>query len=51
MAIAVDMLNKQLKSYKSQVDSLLISILILLYYMMHYKKGDQIHFLNICQPV
>lgn len=38
MAIAVDVLNKQLKSYKSQVDSLLIFILILLYYMMHYKK-------------
>lgn len=55
MAIAVDVLNKQLKSYKSQVDSLLIFILILLYYMMHYKKkkkkSDQIHFLNICQPV
>lgn len=48
MAITVDMLNKQVKSYKSRVDSLLIFILNLLYYMMHY-KGDQIHFLNMCQ--
>lgn len=49
MAIAVDVLNKLVKSYKSQVDFLLIFILNLLYYMMHYKKGDQIHFFNMYQ--
>lgn len=38
MAIAVDMLNKQVKSYKYQVDFLLIFILNLLHYMMHYRK-------------
>lgn len=49
MTLEVDMLNKQEKSYKSQLDSLLIFILSLLYYMMHYKKGDQILFFNIYQ--
>lgn len=38
MAIAVDTLNKKVKSHKSQVDSLLIFILNLLHYIMHYKK-------------
>jgi len=49
MAIAVDTMNKQMKSCESRVDSLLIFILNLFCYMMHCKKGDQIHFLNTCQ--
>lgn len=35
MAIAVDMLNKQVKSYKYQVDFLFIFILNLLDYMIY----------------
>lgn len=38
MVITVDMLNKQVKSYKQQVDFLLIFIINLLQYMMHYRK-------------
>lgn len=38
MAIAVYMLNKKVKSYKYQVYFLLIFILNLLHYMMHYRK-------------
>lgn len=49
MAIAVDMLNKQVKSYEHQVDFLLIFSLNLSHYMCN--KSDQIHFLAICQAM